>query len=114
MKIKLYKKAPKCPKCKVPMKPEGAAYSDKIQKMIDCKHSWKKGKAERGGNESFGRRKDKCKKCGETRLFQIRYRTYDDIEMEPTEEELTFFYMMTAELHRCPKCLDIYKIEGED
>jgi len=41
MKITLYKKAPKCPKCKVPMQFESMTYSDKIQKKVDCEnHKW--------------------------------------------------------------------------
>jgi len=108
MKITLYKKAPKCPKCKCPMKFETMTYTDEQQKKIDCEHKWEKGIAERDKNAKFGRREDKCKKCGEIRIFQIRYQNYDE---EPEEEELTFTYMFSAEVYRCPKCLDLYKVE---
>ena len=38
MKISLYRKALKCPKCGVPMKFETMEYSDKVKKLIEEEH----------------------------------------------------------------------------
>ena len=108
MKITLYKKAPICPKCKVPMQFESMTYSDKIQKKVDCEnHKWL---LERKEEMSYRKGKyfyyEKCEKCGETRMVT---------ESEREINSYTgFFYLYDASLYRCPKCLDLYKIEGED
>jgi len=62
MKISLYIKAPKCPKCKVPMKFEDRVYSKKQEKTIEEAHG----------------------------------------VMMPKDR-----------LYRCPKCLDLYRVEDE-
>ena len=60
MKIKLYKKMPKCPRCKVPMSYEKDVYTEEQQKIIDCEHEWDTVKeTERCVDQ-------KCSKCGES------------------------------------------------
>jgi len=103
MKIKLYKKAPKCPKCKIPMKFENKSYSDALQKKIDCKHKWLLEKKEK---KQYDTTKywyfEKCEKCGETRMVDEEERKFNHV---------SFTYCYNADIYRCPKCLDLYKVE---
>ena len=114
MKMSLYDKAPKCPKCKVPMKDEGTAYTEEQEQKENCEHEWGKGKEKRDEGETYGTRDDVCKKCGETRSFLIKYTGYDGGEIEPEFEEMRFIRIPSARLVRCPKCYNVYKIEGGD
>lgn len=105
MKIKLYRKAPKCPKCKVPMKFESMTYTDEQEKKMDCEHDWvtKKKEAKTYGEGFFY--DEYCPKCDETRFVDDSDRTI--------KSYTGFIHIPSAKLCRCPKCLDLYKVEDD-
>ena len=87
-KLKVHNRAKKCPTCKVPMKPEGFAWSDYqkevMKKENECEHEFK--------NPEEICFQGSCVKCG--------YNT-------------GMFHVEAAQLWRCPKCFNVYR-EEED